>query len=106
MTSALAPPAAKLIVQRQFYTFAEPPNPMPLDSGASLGPITLAYETLGTLNSERTGLVPHRWALSMPRAVRMKACSSAPWQTCSVPRSACRARSPLATHRPLSGKSG
>ena len=54
----------------------------------------------------RTGLVPHRWALSMPRAVRMKACSSAPWQTCSVPRSACRARSPLATHRPLSGKSG
>ena len=57
MTSALAPPAAKLIVQRQFYTFAEPPNPMPLDSGASLGPITLAYETLGTLNSERSNAV-------------------------------------------------
>ena len=57
MTTALAPPATKLIVQRQFYTFAEPPNPMPLDSGAYLGPITLAYETLGTLNSEASNAV-------------------------------------------------
>ena len=57
MTTALAQPDAKLIVQRQFYTFAEPPNPMPLDSGQTLGPITLAYETLGRLNSERSNAV-------------------------------------------------
>ncbi len=50
-------PAPKLIVRRQFYTFAEPPQAMPLDSGASLGPITLAYETLGELNSERSNAV-------------------------------------------------
>lgn len=57
MTTTLAPPAAKLIVQRQFYTFAEPPHAMELDSGASLGPITLAYETLGELNSEASNAV-------------------------------------------------
>ncbi len=57
MTTILPPPPAKLIVQRQFYTFAEPPHPMELDSGASLGPITLAYETLGKLNEERSNAV-------------------------------------------------
>ena len=44
MSIASSPQAetARLIVRRQFYTFAEPPNQMVLDSGARLGPITLA----------------------------------------------------------------
>ena len=35
------------IVERQYFTFAED-EPMPLDSGETLGPITLAYETYGS----------------------------------------------------------
>ena len=30
------------IVETKSFTFAEPPNELPLDSGARLGPITLA----------------------------------------------------------------
>ena len=45
------------VVKRQHFTFAEPPHEMVLDSGAKLGPITLAYETLGELNAERTNAV-------------------------------------------------
>lgn len=44
-------------VEKQFFTFAEPPGEMKLDSGARLGPITLAYETYGTLNSDRSNAV-------------------------------------------------
>lgn len=47
----------KLIVRRQFFTFAEPPNQMVLDSGAKLGPITLAYETIGELNADKSNAV-------------------------------------------------
>ena len=43
----------KLLVEKKFFTFAEPPDEMVLDSGATLGPITLAYETLGTLNERQ-----------------------------------------------------
>jgi len=45
------------IVEKQFFTFAQPPNEMPLDSGARLGPVTLAYETYGTLNPDRSNVV-------------------------------------------------
>jgi homoserine O-acetyltransferase len=45
------------IVEKQFFTFAEPPHEMPLDSGARLGPITLAYETCGTLNRDKSNVV-------------------------------------------------
>jgi hypothetical protein len=44
------------LVKRQYFTFAEPPHEMPLESGEKLGPITLAYETCGRLN-----LVRKRW---------------------------------------------
>ena len=57
-------PSGKLIVKRQFFTFAEPPYRMPLDSGATLGPITLAYETIGELNAERSNAVLILHALS------------------------------------------
>ena len=43
-----------LLVEKKYFTFAEPPDEMVLDSGARLGPITLAYETLGTLNEDKT----------------------------------------------------
>ena len=38
------------IVEVQYFSFAASPNEMALDSGEKLGPITLAYETYGTLN--------------------------------------------------------
>ncbi len=52
------------IVEKQFLTFAEPPGEMPLQSGASLGPITLAYETYGRLNEARSNAVMVCHALS------------------------------------------
>lgn len=42
-----------LLVEKQFFTFAHPPNEMVLNNGSRLGPITLAYETYGTLNEEK-----------------------------------------------------
>ncbi len=52
------------IVEAQRLTFAEPPDEMPLDSGATLGPITLAYETYGTLDERRRNAVLICHALS------------------------------------------
>jgi len=52
------------IVERKLYTFAEPPNEMILESGASLGPVTLAYETYGTLNKDKSNVVMVLHALS------------------------------------------
>ena len=40
---------APLIVEKQFFTFAEPPDKMVLESGAQLGPVTIAYETYDEL---------------------------------------------------------
>lgn len=51
------------VVQRQYYTFAED-TPMQLDSGETLGPITLAYETYGTLNADRSNAILLLHALS------------------------------------------
>ncbi len=52
------------IVETKYYTFAEPPNEMPLDSGAKLGPITLAYETYGQLDESRRNAILICHALS------------------------------------------
>ena len=52
------------IVEKQYFTFAEPPNAMILESGASLGPVTLAYETYGTLNKDKSNVVMVLHALS------------------------------------------
>jgi len=51
------------IVARQYFTFAQD-EPMPLDSGETLGPITLAYETYGTLNAARSNAILICHALS------------------------------------------
>ena len=52
------------IVQTQYYTFAQPPNEMELDCGRKLGPITLAYETYGALNKDRSNAILIVHALS------------------------------------------
>ncbi|MBU0969282.1 MAG: homoserine O-acetyltransferase [Proteobacteria bacterium] len=52
------------MVEKQFFTFAAPPNGLALESGAALGPVTIAYETCGSLNSEKTNVVLVLHALS------------------------------------------
>ena len=52
------------IVEKKFFTFAEPPGLLELNSGARLGPVTLAYETAGKLNAERSNAVLILHALS------------------------------------------
>ena len=52
------------IVEKKLHTFAEPPDEMMLECGAKLGPITLAYETYGTLNADKTNVVLILHALS------------------------------------------
>jgi len=45
------------IVEKELFTFAEPPDEMVLESGARFGPLTLAYETCGTLNEEKSNVI-------------------------------------------------
>lgn len=52
------------IVKTEYYTFAYPPNELVLESGEKLGPITLAYETYGTLNEEKSNAILIVHALS------------------------------------------
>ncbi len=52
------------LVRTKYFTFAEPPNELYLDSGERLGPITLAYETYGELNAARTNAILALHALS------------------------------------------
>jgi homoserine O-acetyltransferase len=44
-------------VDKQFFTFAEAGDPLIVESGRSLGPVTLAYETYGSLNAQATNAV-------------------------------------------------
>jgi len=44
-------------VEPQFFTFAQPPNELVLKSGVKLGPVTLAYETYGKLNADRSNAI-------------------------------------------------
>src|SRR5512147_1435876 len=52
------------VVQKQTFTFATPPEEMRLESGARLGPVTVAYETYGTLAPDRRNAVLVLHALS------------------------------------------
>lgn len=45
------------LVEKKYYTFAYPPNALKLECGVSLGPVTLAYETYGELNSSKDNAV-------------------------------------------------
>ena len=44
-------------VQTLYFTFAEPPRPLVLKSGVSLGPVTVAYELYGELNAARSNAI-------------------------------------------------
>jgi homoserine O-acetyltransferase len=52
------------IVETKYYTFAGPGNELKLESGDSLGPITLAYETYGKLNRDKSNAILACHALS------------------------------------------
>ena len=45
------------VVETKYFTFAHPPNDLKLESGEKIGPITLAYETYGTLNPQKTNAI-------------------------------------------------
>lgn len=48
---------AATFVEMQYFTFADSPNKMVLESGAELGPVTIAYETFGSLNENRDNAI-------------------------------------------------
>ena len=52
------------IVKTQSFKFAFPPDELRLESGQRLGPVTLAYETYGSLNREKNNAVLILHALS------------------------------------------
>ena len=51
-------------IETKYYTFGEVSNQLLLESGEKLGPVTLAYETYGLLNSARSNAVLVLHALS------------------------------------------
>jgi homoserine O-acetyltransferase len=51
-------------LETKYFTFANPPDEMILESGEKLGPITLAYETFGELNSQKSNAILVLHALS------------------------------------------
>jgi homoserine O-acetyltransferase/O-succinyltransferase len=52
------------LVEKKYYTFAEPPDEMILECDKKLGPITIAYETFGQLDADRGNAVLICHALS------------------------------------------
>jgi len=52
------------IVETKYMTIAEPPQALKLESGESIGPVTLAYETYGTLDPDRSNAILVLHALS------------------------------------------
>jgi homoserine O-acetyltransferase len=52
------------VVETQHFTFAEPPHELELDCGRKLGPITIAYEAYGKLNTDKSNAVLILHALS------------------------------------------
>jgi homoserine O-acetyltransferase len=52
------------IVETNYFRFAFPPNEITLESGVKLGPVTVAYETYGQLNEQRSNAILILHALS------------------------------------------
>lgn len=53
-----------MLTETRYFTCFEPPEPLKLESGQTLGPINLAYETYGQLNSDKSNAVLICHALS------------------------------------------
>lgn len=51
-------------VETRYYTFAHSPSELELESGEKFGPITLAYETYGKLNIEKSNAILIHHALT------------------------------------------
>src|SRR3990170_3203153 len=52
------------IVETKYVTLYEPPDELHLESGERLGPVTVAYETYGELNADRSNAILLCHALS------------------------------------------
>jgi homoserine O-acetyltransferase/O-succinyltransferase len=52
------------IVEVQYFTFGHSPDELVLSNGDKLGPVTIAYETYGKLNSEKNNAILLNHALS------------------------------------------
>ncbi len=52
------------IVETKYFTFGNHPDEITLESGEKLGPITIAYETYGALNQDRSNAILVTHALS------------------------------------------
>ena len=52
------------LVETKYHTFAGPPDKFILDNGRELGPVTVAYETYGTLNESRDNVILIEHALT------------------------------------------
>ena len=52
------------VVETRQFTFAEGADALKLESGETLGPVTLAYETYGQLNAEKSNAILVLHALS------------------------------------------
>tara|TARA_B100002003_G_C14142353_1_gene549225 strand:- start:458 stop:1627 length:1170 start_codon:yes stop_codon:yes gene_type:complete len=52
------------LVEKKYFTFANPHNEMILENGSQLGPITLVYETYGTLTPRKNNVILILHALS------------------------------------------
>lgn len=63
-TNSIITEKEPLIVEKKFFTFASGEDKMVLESGARLGPVTIAYETCGTLSPEKDNaiLVAHAFS--------------------------------------------
>lgn len=45
------------IVEKKYFTFASPPEKLVLESGAELGPVTIAYEAYGSLSNSKDNVI-------------------------------------------------
>jgi homoserine O-acetyltransferase len=50
-------PSSVGVVEKKYFTFAHPPEKLVLESGAKLGPVTIAFETYGRLNEQKNNCI-------------------------------------------------
>ncbi|HND63426.1 MAG TPA: homoserine O-acetyltransferase, partial [Elusimicrobiota bacterium] len=57
MSDPLSAPEGVGLVETKFFTFGSLQEPMRLSSGQTLGPVTVAYETYGRLDDQKTNAI-------------------------------------------------